>query len=273
MSSTQQLMTPELLRAALPPTLHSNATQDFANVINQLALDPETCDEVRGNFLTYSKVLTEGKYKTEDYLNAVVYVTHKLMGYSNKDAYVRTFPERYQSLAARGVTDVSPFVAGYHKNQLVTKLLQQSLVPSHLLYQDAYHKAIQVQMDLMVTATSEKVRTEAANSLLTHLKAPEVKKVEMDVTVKQNGGIDELRATMSQLAQRQLDLIEGGQATAGTMAKAPIMTITQEEKDSAIDVESVVIEPIQAQTVEVETLAEVPEPAKPKRVSLFGDDA
>lgn len=249
---TQQLMTVDLLKVALPKHHHSNATQELADTINQLALEPETCEMVRQNFLTYSNVLTGGKYKTDDYLSAVQYVTHKLMGYSNKDAYVRTFPARYQSMTSRGITDISPYVAGYHKTQLVMALLSQSLIPAHLLYQDAFHSAVQTQMRLMVSAASEKVQAEAANSILTHLKAPEIKKVEMDVNVKQNGGIDDLRRTMAELAQNQLDLIRGGQVTAGQMARTPIM-VTQAEKDSAIDgVVSMKIEPIVAQEVQPE---------------------
>lgn len=249
---TQQLMTVDLLKVALPKHHHGNATQELADTINQLAHEPETCEMVRQNFLTYSKVLTEGKYKTDDYLSAVQYVTHKLMGYSNKDAYVRTFPARYQSMTSRGITDISPYVAGYHKTQLVMALLSQSLIPAHLLYQDAFHSAVQTQMRLMVSAASEKVQAEAANSILTHLKAPEIKKVEMDVNVKQNGGIDDLRRTMAELAQNQLDLIKGGHVTAGQMARTPI-NVTQAEKDAAIDVVATVkVEPIAAQEIQPE---------------------
>jgi len=39
-------------------------------------------------------VSQQGKWKAEDYLNAVVFVSHKLTGLSNAEAYKRTFPER-----------------------------------------------------------------------------------------------------------------------------------------------------------------------------------
>ena len=249
-----QLMTVDLLKVALPKNLHVNATQDFADVINQLALDPETCEEVRGNFLTYSKVLQEGKFKTDDYLSAVVYVTHKLMGYSNQDSYIRTFPQRYTALRARGATDkdISAYVAAYHKNKLVNTILEQTLIPSHLLYQDVFNAAIQTQLRLMTTAQSEKVQQEAANSILTHLKAPEVKKVELDVNVKQHGGIDDLRQTMAELARTQRDLIERGGATPAEMARAPISRmLTAQEKADAIDVTPEVrLEPIEAAIID-----------------------
>lgn len=206
------MMTPELLKAVLPKALQCNATQEFADLVNNLALDPEAAEVVRDNFLTYSNVLLEGKYKTEDYLNAVCYASHKLMDYSNQDAYIRTFPGRYQALAARGATpkDISAYVAAYHKNKLVTAILKQAAIPAWLLHQQAFNSAVSTQVELMANAQSELVRTQAANSILTHLKAPEAAKVELDVTLKRSDGLADLEATMRELAQRQQDLIQRG---------------------------------------------------------------
>lgn len=219
-----QLMTVEDLRAALPKGLQHQANQEFADKVNMIAADPEAAEEVRNNFLTYAKVLQDGKYKTEDYLNAVTYCTFKIMGYTNKDAYAKTFSDRYKSLVLRGASekDISAYVAAYHKNKLVNQILEQALIPSWLLNQDAYQKAINKQLDLMQNAVSEKVQTEAANSLLTHLKPPEAKKVELEVSVKNQGGISDLMATMEQLAQTQLDLIKGG-ANAREVGRTPLL--------------------------------------------------
>ena len=206
-------MTVELLKAALPKALQGNATQEWADQINAIALEPEVAEEVRNNFLSYSKVLQEGKFKTESYLEAVTYVTHKLMGYSNQDAYIRTFPARYQALVAKGATakDISAYVSAYHKNKLVNLIMEQSMTPSWLLNQDVYQRAINTQLELMTDPdVSPKVRSDAANSILTHLKPPETQKVEIDVGVKNQGGIGDLLATMNQLAAQQRELIQGG---------------------------------------------------------------
>ncbi len=208
-----QMMTVELLKAALPKALQGNATQEWADQINAIALEPEVAEEVRNNFLSYSKVLQEGKFKTESYLEAVTYVTHKLMGYSNQDAYIRTFPARYQALVAKGATakDISAYVSAYHKNKLVNLIMEQSMTPSWLLNQDVYQRAINTQLELMTDPdVSPKVRSDAANSILTHLKPPETQKVEIDVGVKNQGGIGDLLATMNQLAAQQRELIQGG---------------------------------------------------------------
>ena len=208
-------MTVEDLKMALPKHLRHQATQEFADKVNTIVDDPESAEVIRENFITYTRVLQEGRYRTEDYLNAITYVTFKLMGYTNKDAYAKTFPDRYTNLVARGVSekDISAYVAAYHKNKLVNQILEQALIPSWLLNQDAYQKAINVQMELMMNANSEKVRTDAANSLLTHLKPPETKKFELEVGLKNQGGIADLMATMEQMAQQQLKLINSGAST------------------------------------------------------------
>lgn len=206
-------MTVELLKATLPRALQINATQELADHINNIALDPEVAEEVRNNFLSYTKVLQEGKFKTESYLDAVTYVTHKLMGYSNQDAYIRTFPQRYQTLVAKGMSpkDISAYVAAYHSNKLVNLILEQTVVPSWLLNRDIYQRAINTQFELMTDPdVSAKVRSDAANSILTHLKQPETQKVELDVGLKNAGGIEDLMSSMRQLARQQQELIERG---------------------------------------------------------------
>lgn len=227
-----QAMTVEVLREVLPKNLRGVATQEFADKINSIVSDPMVAEEVRNNFLTYSKVLNEGKFKTEDYLNAVVYATHKAMGYTNKDAYARTFPDRYSALIAKGADEktISAYVAMYHKNKLVNLILEQAAIPMWLLNQDVYQKAINTQLGIMSDPdVSPKVRAEAANSILTHLKPPEVKKFEIDVGVKNEGGIEDLKATMRELAQTQLQAIERGMGVKDLAAR----------KLTAIDAETV----------------------------------
>jgi hypothetical protein len=76
-------LTREMVERALPANLKSAATQAFTDQINQIVSDPIIAEQVRENFISYSRVLHEGKFKTEDYLHAVAYVSFKLMGMSN----------------------------------------------------------------------------------------------------------------------------------------------------------------------------------------------
>lgn len=196
----------------MPPNLKNAATQAFTDHINNIISDPIIAEQVRENFIGYAAVLKDGKFKTQDYLNAVIYVSYKLMGLSNQDAYAKTFPQRYQDLLAKGVStkDISAYVASYNKGMLVNKVLEQTLVPAWVLNQDIYQKAINKQAWLMENATSEKVQTEAANSLLTHLKRPETTKVELDVGIKDNSGLTELKEALIGIAERQQQLINSG---------------------------------------------------------------
>lgn len=231
-------MTPLLLKGVLPRNLAGHATQEFADKINGLLLAPETLEEIQTNFITYTRVLSDGKYKIEDYLNAVVFVTLKLMDFSNKDAYIRTFPDRYTTLVARGATDkdISAYVSAYAKNKLVTAILEQTIIPTHVRYADAFHVAMRTQLELMTDPMqSGKVRSDAANSVLTHTKAPETKKIELDIGLKESSGIAELRESMRELAMQQQGMIRDKTASPGAMAASKLM-ISDAEKADAIDV-------------------------------------
>lgn len=219
------MLTVAEVASALPSHLKSAATQSLVDALNNLQLDPEAAEAIRDNFLSYTHVLKEGRYKIEDYLNAIGYVSFKLMGYTNREAYARTFPDRYQSLAARGVSekDISAYVAAFHKNKLVSLVLEQAVIPSWILNQDAYQKAINTQLVLMTTAKSELVRATAANSLLTHLKRPEIKQVQLEVTTADNSGLDVLKSSILKLVEQQQSMIQAGGATTREIAHQVII--------------------------------------------------
>lgn len=219
-------LTVDVLKKSLPSKYKRNVNDDLLEHINTILEHPELYDDYRNNFLTYISVIQDGKYKLDDYLNAIKYCTHKLMGESNIDSFVKTFPNRYQSMIAKGYTakEMSAHVAMYNKNKLVNTILEQSMIPTWVLNQDLYQKAINVQADLMLNAMSEKVRSDAANSLLVHLKPPEVRKVELDVGIKQNDEIEALRNITAELASQQRRMIEAGVITAKQNAETKLIT-------------------------------------------------
>lgn len=206
------MLTQDEVQRALPANLKSSATPSLVNAINTVTSDPVLAEHVRENFLTYAHILQEGKWSTEQYLSAVQYVTHKLMGRSNLEAYQLTFPQRYQDLVAKGTTskDISAYVSAYHKGKLVNAIMEKCLIPVHVLHVDTYHQAIRVQADLMMNAQSEKVRQEAANSILTHLAKPKEQAPNVAIQINNNSELDAMKHMMTQLAQTQLTAIEGG---------------------------------------------------------------
>ena len=208
------LTLPEL-KEALPDHLRSNAKQTLLDKVNSICLDPIAAEAIKENFVSYASVLKDGRWKIGDYLNAVAYVSFKMMDCTNVEAYKRAFPQRYQALvsASRSAKEISSYVANYNKGKLVNAILEQTLIPSWILNQDVYQKAIETQFELMQTASSEKVRTDAADSILNHLKRPETKKIEIDLGVTESTGLNSLRDMMAKLAEQQRDLIENGAFT------------------------------------------------------------
>lgn len=206
------LITVEILKKTLPPNLKGNATQHMCDLVNNVTNDQQMAEHIRENFVSYSSVLQDGKFKTEDYLNAVCYVSYKLMGSSNEDAYFKTFPHRYQKFLANGTPkkDISAYVSIYAKGKMVNKILEQSIVPSWVLNQDLYQKALNVQAELMVSAMSEKVRSDAANSLLTHLTKPKEVGPLLNIDMRENSGMSELSKAITELAQRQIEAVKSG---------------------------------------------------------------
>ena len=219
-------LTKEQVQDALPPNIRLNVTDDLVTKLNDISMDPMRAEEVRSTFIGYAHVLKEGKYKLESYISACAYVSYKMMGYSNQDAYTMVFPDRVQRMRLAGKDDkhISAFVAGYHKNKLVNVILEQALIPSHVVNQDVYQQAIARQAYLMMNASSEKVQCDAANSLLNALKPPETSKLELEISTKDTSGIDELRTLMTEVAENQRDQIRGGRSTK-SIAHQDIVTI------------------------------------------------
>lgn len=217
------MITKEEVAQALPVNLKTSATDELVDLVNNISPDPEVAEHIREHFVTFANVLTEGKFKTSSYVEALHYVTYKLMGYSNQDAYIRTFPTRYQNLVAAGTSgkDIAGYVSAYHRGKLVNLIMEKALIPIHVLYQDVKHKAIMVQADLMQNAASEKVRSDAANSILTHLADPAKAAPNVAIQINNNAEMDALKAMMGQLAQQQVDIIEAG-VSAKSVAAQPL---------------------------------------------------
>jgi hypothetical protein len=237
---------------ALPSQLKANVSQDMVDELNALSTDPLVAEQMRNNFISYTSVMKEGRFKLEDYVAAVVYVSYRLMGYSNRESYARTFPARYQRLVSQNTSDkdISSHVSAYNKGKLPNLIMEQTLVPMWVLNQDIYQKAINTQADLMVNSLSDKVRVEAANSLLTHLKRPETKKVELDMNFKDTSGMAELKDQLAELAGMQQEAIRNGMTTK-SVAHQPLHKRKEGEADRTLDAEFIDVTP--AETPEEES--------------------
>lgn len=218
-------LTIDQFKTALPDKVKKSINQELIDQINTTLGDPELYESYRDNLISYTKVMADGKFKVTSYVDAVRYVSHKLMGCTNIDAYTKTFPDKHARFIAQGITakDIASYVTAYNKSKLVNLIFEQTLIPSYVLNQDLYQKALNVQAELMVFANSEKVRCDAANSLLTHLKMPETQKVELEIGVKEDGSIAALRATTMELARQQRLMVESGAMNAQQIAHGKLI--------------------------------------------------
>lgn len=219
--------TVELLQKTLPSNLRTSATQGLVDMLNTVSSNQQEAELIRENFLGYTAVLSEGKYKTEDYLNAVKYVSFKLMKCSNEEAYVKTFPQRYQRMVTEGVKpkDIGSYVYAYSKNKLVNRIMEQTMVPSWVLNQDIFQEAINTQASLMRDPdVSPKVRSDAANSLLTHLAKPKEAGPLINLDLRDTSGMKEMKELLVRMAQQQQGLIKEG-LTARDIAAATIIDL------------------------------------------------
>lgn len=218
-------LTIDQFKQALPDKVKKSINQELIDQINTTLSDPEMFESYRENLLSYTKVMADGRFKVDSYVQAVKYVSHKLMGCTNIEAYTKTFPDKYARFVAQGVQakDIASYVTAYNKSKLVNLIFEQTLIPSYVLNQDLYQKALNVQADLMVNSGSDKVRCDAANSLLTHLKMPETQKVELEIGVKEDSSISQLRQATLELARQQRLALEAGAMNAQEVAHARIV--------------------------------------------------
>jgi len=228
-------LTADELREALPAKVKKSINQQLIDQINNVMADPDTYEQYRENLLSYASVMADGRFKVTNYITAVKYVSYKLQGRTNTAAFELTFPDKVKDWHARAVEpkNISSYITAYNKSKLVSLLMEQTMTPVWVLNQDLYQQGINTLAELMLTANSEKVRSDSASALLTQLKPPETKKIEIDVGSTESETIKLLReATLEHVAGLRKN-IQAGVMSAEDVAKKPLI----------IDVEAEVVDP------------------------------
>lgn len=227
-------LTVETLKATMPKRMRANITQPLVDKLNKLVTDPDERVHFRENLLSYTHVLQDPNVKLEAYIHAVRYVSYKLMGMTNQEAWIKTFPDRYTRILNDGKSDahLRATVSGYNKNKIVATVYEQALIPVHVLNADVFQKAVTTQAELMTNPNvSDKVRSDAANSLMTHLKPPEARKLNLDVAIAEDDSLRELRHAVTDLARAQKHAIEAGVEDAQRIAESKLINGESERID------------------------------------------
>lgn len=221
-------MTPEekkQIKAVLPRGMDKDSF--VANLEAICNGDDEVAKTIRENALGYMDVVREGRFKVSDYLRAVKYCTYKIAGNSNRRSYLLAFPEKREKFTGEdGKLDetIDQYVGVYNSGKLVRLILDRAKIPVNLLYMDLYHEAINTQAELMRNARSEKVRSDAAGRIMDALKAPENVKMEVEIGVKEDSSLRELREATRMLAKQQRDALVSGIVDAKEIAGAKLIT-------------------------------------------------
>lgn len=97
----------------------------------------------------------------------------------------------------------------------------QASMPSHILNMDVFQEAVNIQAKIMRNEdASFKVRSDAADSLMKHLKAPEAQEVNVKVSHNNVSLVQDLLDATSAYAAQQLSMMEQGILTTSDIGKA-----------------------------------------------------
>lgn len=210
---------------ALPEQMKRTVTDAVIVSINNAIEDHESMEIFKSNFVTYSSVLTKGKYSVTEYIDAVKFCSYVLMGMTNLDAYKLTFPNRMKKHKEAGKTreSINALVSGYKTTKLVTSIMTQAQIPLYVLNQGAAQKAINAQLRIISESKNDLAVVKAADSLLNHLAPPVETKVTLDIAPATTNDLDTLRDETRRLAQQQRQLIEQGLYTARDVAEMKVV--------------------------------------------------
>lgn len=217
----------ETVKKLVPKSQRGLITQDFLDKIEASVQNSLIAEEFKNNFITYLNVLSTGKYKMEDYISAVKYVSFKLLGYSNIDAYAATFPDRYERLKREGQEQIEAFASMYNKNKLVMQIYEQTIVPTYVLnaplHQEALNELAKMIKDPSVRGMT---KVKACEAILQHTKQPEIIKGELTIGLEQQDTISDLRDVVEQLAEVNRLSIAKNVKSIKEVAEAKIIDVT-----------------------------------------------
>ena len=223
----------EAVKKLVPKAQRNLVTQEFVDKIVASVADSEVAEQFKENFITYINVLSKGKYKMEDYISAVKYISFKLLGYSNIKAYAATFPERYQRLKDEGQQQIEAFVSMYARGKLVNQIYEQTMVPTYVLNAPLHQEALN-ELAMMIKDPDVRgmTKVKACEAILQYTKQPDVVKGELTIGIEQSDTINDLREITENLADTYRVMLEKKGMRLKDVAEADIIDITPSESEN-----------------------------------------
>ena len=221
----------EAVKRLVPKNQRGMITPEFCEKVEKSVNDPVLAEQIKSNFISYLNVLSTGKFSMDEYLNAVKYVSFKLLNYTNRDAYAATFPDRWERMVKEGVEEkrMDAYVAMYNKSKLVMAIYEQTIVPTYVLNAPLHQEALNVLAKMIKDPSVRGMaKVKACEAILTHTKQPEIVKGELTIGLQENETITELREVTEQLANTFRASIGKGK-TLQDVAEAQIVDVKVEE--------------------------------------------
>jgi len=205
-------MTLEELKVLMPAKKQKFMNQELVDMINAAEDRGDFEGEFEKKVISYSSVLTQGRYKTSDYIAAVEFCTYYLSGDEQAEAYVKTFPDKVRRRVLEGK---SPYATGapymYYSGQLVQAIMAQAQMNVRIRHYNKIDKMVETLFELAVSDEStDRITMESADKLLNHLKEPEESKVEIEIGIKKDQSGEALEAKMLEVAKMQKEAFEKG---------------------------------------------------------------
>ncbi len=230
-----ELLTVEGLQKIYPRKVNRETLEECIEIMNKSIVDMDFVmrEHYRDNLVNVIDVIKEGeRIKFADYVKAVKFCSFKMAGYTDVRAYSLTFPERIERMAKEGISNANLYVYAnsYSKNKVVVEIMAKLIVPTHIMYQDYFHMAVKTQVEIMTDdSVSPKVRSDAANSLMTHLKQPEIKQAELKISTNDSGVIGSLAEALNNLSSAQKQALSSGSIKLKDISEAEIIEVKENE--------------------------------------------
>ena len=225
----------EEARSFVPRNFRSQITEKFLDQMEQAIGNDEQARHVRENFITYSKVLQDCDPNVNilDYLNAVRFITFKIMGYSAEESWKRVFPHKVEKLLREGnEKHINKYANIYNKSQIVNKIYSQTMIPSYILHHEEYEKMISTLNDMIYSGELRGMaKVKAVEIFLSNTKPPEVAKAELQVSIQQSDTITDLRDATDKFARAMRLAIEEGKTTATEIIEADWKELVGEKEN------------------------------------------
>jgi hypothetical protein len=207
-------VTKDILQKLVPRNI--KITDEIVETINSVTENEEEARYFRENLLTYMVVLKDPStvgITFETYMNAVKFVTYKMIGDTNIDAYIKVFPDRYKRMKEQGKSEnyIHAIVSTYASGSTVTKIIEKTVIPPSVSHRDLFYRTIEHLSGLAFGARSEAVQEKACKTLIETLKPNEESKIEIDMNVKESDDVVKRYDQALELASAKiLDMMKKG---------------------------------------------------------------